>query len=241
MKVCNYEPVVFSNLSDFHLAENFVEPQQKHLPKLGQIIRKHNLENSIGVCLLHKHFNLFSDEILVRTFENNAFDISPKAISATRAMPYMWAFSKSVSFEETSLYPVEFLQVDASTEKFEEKVNLLYRHDSFREEFLKELDELNLREVFGLSLIPHELFNLGTDETLLENDTPGERNLKIKVAAIATIKSSKTTQTLWKFNNVKGESGMQCLSHCSGHCGNHCGGHCGVHCGVHCAGHCLHD
>jgi hypothetical protein len=226
MKLNQYQPRVYSNLPDFHIAENLSEDKKKLLPILGDVICKFNLEDNIGICLLHKHFNLKENEMLVRTFENNSFDIEPKSNYSAKVLPYMWAFSQSGLDKETALYPVEFIEKRSESTDFGLAVKEVQENEQFVEALKTALIQNELTNIFGISLIPHKLFDIKSDETLIENDVEGQKKLHISVVPSKTLLGQKTAQTLWKFNkNGFSDEKLDCIIHCGLHCGIHCGIH----------------
>jgi hypothetical protein len=225
-----YQSNIYSNLLDFHIAEEISKEKKQYLPNLGKIICEHNLENQIGICLLHKHFNLTPNEMLVRTFTDNSFEIEPKSNFSSRSLPYMWAFSETKTENKNALYPIEFIEKNSVTNSFESTISEFHVKEDFLHSIKNYLTDLKLTNIFGISLIPHGLFELNKNETLIENDVEGERKLRISVVPSKSIEKAKTAQTLWIFNQY-GESTKKI--DCTVHCGLHCSIHCGIHCGIH--------
>jgi len=70
------------------------------LKEIGDVLRRHNITDRFGVCLLHKHFDVADDEELIEETDAEA------RVSITRAQPIstqngrsietMWRFSSGI-------------------------------------------------------------------------------------------------------------------------------------------------
>lgn len=235
MKQFDYSPVVFANLHDFHIVNKLPTSIEDKLPLLGDVICEYNVEHVLGISLLHKHFNLYEDEILVRSFQNNELTITPKINGEQDVIPYMWCFSKRLSEENCALYPVEFLEPNNVSETHIETAQEVITNKTFLNNIWDILRKNNLQNLFGLSVIPNNLFTIGDDETLFETDNHAKRELKVIPTSIDHVQQTDSTQTLWTFTNKDQNTNLN--TYCGAHCGIHCGVHCSVHCGVHCGIH----
>ena len=239
MEVKMYSPHVFANLLEFETAKTRLEANEGALQPLGDVILEHHLENKVGVSLLHKHFNLREDEVLIRNFKDDTFEIRPESSVAHRALPYMWAFSRLRTGDDLSLYPVEFIGKNERTIEYRVIADSILENGAFLDEFSTRLVELGADDTFGLSLVPHGLFQIPAKHTLFETDDIPNRRLIITVEPVNEIRRTETTRTLFLFSRegVPSMEGIVCIVHCGAHCGVHCGVHCGIHCGVHCVIH----
>ena len=239
MNIYQFSPHVFANLPEFETSKAQLAKNETAIELLGEVIQAYNLGSKVGVSLLHKHFNLYEDELLVRNFERNTFQIKAESGVEDKSLPYMWTFSKLRSRDDLSVYPVEFIGKTDKTAQFVDISDLVMGNEAFLEDFSKQLKELNVENIFGLSLIPHGLFDIPPKHTLFERDDIPNRRLIISVEPLSKIESIKTTRTLFLFPTVDSPKlGIICALHCAAHCGVHCGLHCGLHCGAHCAVHC---
>ena len=215
MIINSYSADVFSRLSGFRDAEKLAEEKNEAIDKLGEVIVRHGMEDIVGICLLHKHFDLSNEEKLIRHVLKNKILISPKV--HIEAIPYMW------TFVEGEIFPVEFLEESSITSSFKLKVESLYQGSEFLLNFNKKLVELGVDNLFGLSLIPHSLFSFEENEELIETEDFTSRELLISVIKKDELKKIESTKTLWAFSKKK--EGLDCTVHCVVHC---------MHCAVHC-------
>jgi hypothetical protein len=66
MQVLDYDPNVFDSLPDFFVARDDLDRLQKRIASLGEIVCSHGLHDVLGIALLHKHFDIFHQERIVR-------------------------------------------------------------------------------------------------------------------------------------------------------------------------------
>ncbi|AWX21600.1 MULTISPECIES: hypothetical protein [Bacillus] len=217
----SYNSLAYANLHEFEVVREKSTKYNNKLEELGKIIKKHNLENVVGICLLHKHFNIYDEERLVRTFVDNKFKLKPEVVNESQLIPYMFAFTKISKNESLNMYPVEYLKINTDTESYRENLKQLMDNESFLNEFKNSLLENNLSQVFGLSFLPYKLFDLKEGEMLLEtedsdlrteNSVSDIRNLKIERVPNVERGEGITTKTLWDFSARTGE--MNCHHHC---------------------------
>ncbi len=233
MKVRNYSPLVFSNLLEFATARSMLDRNKERIGDLLNIIDKYDLHESIGVCLLHKHFNLLGDEILLRAATKNGFSVVVAPNTTKDAMPYVLAFSKENKDEENSLYPIEFISSGAGS--YVDDLDRVTRNEKFLSDFRDALERHKLTEVFGLSLIPHFILARDASEELSETTNTQERVLQIVVVKSNQVNRKDSTQTLWVTKrspsiNVTCEPNTDLIGTIDGHTRQCCMGHCeGTH------------
>lgn len=70
------------------------------LAEIGDVLRKHGLNERFGVCLLHKHFDVAEDEELVEETDEerrvSTLSVRPRGDSSN-AIETMWRFSTGPS------------------------------------------------------------------------------------------------------------------------------------------------
>jgi hypothetical protein len=200
-RLVGYDPDVFSRLSRFHAAKEFLEHQEKNIGKLGDVICAYGLERRIGVNLLHKHFDLTADEILVRDFKNNSALIAPvlHGNSDVSAIPYLWQLA--CGQHGSGFYPLEFGRYSAEHYKAAlEDFDTLSNETAFLAEISGLIRKLKISEVFGLAtLYSRRLVDCKAGETLLERTDEERRLLTLKPFKESRLRSLESTQTLWVF------------------------------------------
>lgn len=234
-----YSALVYSNLPDFELAKQFSEKRLVEVRPLLDVIRKHGMQQLVGVSLLHRHFAMYEDEILIRRFSENSFAIAPARASEVIAIPYVWAYSKKASSTAFELFPVEFIEQSEHTHKYAEQAEKVASFEEFLRDYFAVLRDRGTARFLGLALLPKHVFKLEGDVALIEDDAPSGRLLNVNVRPKSDLESAPTTQTLWAAGPSK-DLAQWCVIHCGIHppsaCQIHCGVHvpkCQIHCGIH--------
>ncbi|MBD2303175.1 glycerol-3-phosphate ABC transporter substrate-binding protein [Nostoc sp. FACHB-190] len=220
--LAEYSSEVFSKLRDFDTAKTKLLEVEKILPELGCIIRKYDLQEKIGICLLHKHFNIDETERLVENFQDGKFYSRPvKYNNELCLVPHTWKL-EILSNNVFNWYPLEF--------GYRNNLDLpIIDNLDFFVEMSLTLSTLNMEDTFGVTVLHRDFITLDRDEILIETSDDSQRVLIVSSVKKSIVDKDKDllTQTIWKFSSNNLEH------HCSGHC-HHCNQHC-----HHCYGCCL--
>ena len=91
---CAYSSETFMRLPHYDDAKLMVGSNvvEIGINELGKVIEGNGLEADVGVCLLHKHFDMSEGEILLEFSENGASKLSPvhRSDIHDEVLPYMW-------------------------------------------------------------------------------------------------------------------------------------------------------
>lgn len=134
-----YQPTTFNSLPHFNIAKKCVDNLSGAIEKLGGVIKKHNLSHA-GVALLHKHFDITHDEILVESEADTTSELSPSDIklhAEGSLTPYMWKVTEDGKFA-----PVEF--TCTVEEKIVNRIKEVQTSDQFLKEFIAMAKELKV-------------------------------------------------------------------------------------------------
>lgn len=103
VKIHSYDPKVYSSLLDFsEVAQAFRARKGKYFIRtVRELYLRHNVEECLGVGLVHRHFDLDADERLVQEGNKSAPWKTERANKA-HVVPSAWAFRHG------ALYPYEF-------------------------------------------------------------------------------------------------------------------------------------
>lgn len=195
-----YEPSFFHSLADFHDSRSELHRSRDTIAALGSIICKYGYQDVVGVTLLHKHFEIEDDEVIVRRFvaADHALMRPEKTIQALdQAVPYLWGYSLGGD-RPPGWYPLEFVEwPEARCAGFE----LLAYADAMLDEIAEELVAFGLHDLFGLAgLFSRSRFVLDDGLTLVETTDEAARRLDLKVVRKEVVATLDTTQTLWTFS-----------------------------------------
>lgn len=223
-EVRDYDARVFQRLNEFHLARDYLEDKRESLTELGDVICRHGLHQRVGVSLLHKHFEISENELVVREFDRNVSYIKPWNIDQLSSpVPYLW--KAQISEGRALYYPLEFcdypqhLQAAARSD-----LEIINGSLAFLTAFANTLADLGLIEIFGLaSLRSRDGIVLKQGDTLLETTDEERRTLTLRPARTLEVEALNTTQTLWIYAPRPSRvgaviGGATCSVHCAGHC-----------------------
>ncbi|MER3434672.1 MAG: hypothetical protein C4288_14920 [Leptolyngbya sp. ERB_1_1] len=151
--ITSYVPEVFDQLNSFHTAKSQLKESKAFLHQLGTVICRHNLQQKVGLALLHKHFDLVPNERLVEQTAHHTISITPvcNPDDATIA-PYLWKMATD-SVGEHSWFPLEFQDTLEATPDSLNTAETLEANQAFLQEMAVKLQELNLEDVFGISIL----------------------------------------------------------------------------------------
>ncbi|MBK6545758.1 MAG: hypothetical protein IPG12_10875 [Saprospiraceae bacterium] len=98
-------PILHNELCDIQEVALITEDDSNCLAELKEIIVKHGKENKFGISLLHKHFDLLENEMLVETINIKDRVLTTKPVYADEQrknslVQTVWCFSKDQSFSK---------------------------------------------------------------------------------------------------------------------------------------------
>lgn len=161
------------------------------------MICKHRFEDVIGINLLHKHYDIDDNEVVVRSFHGNKALMRPRLRSEIEqsVVPYLWAYiSNGLS---PGWYPVEY--VELSPERCGGLELLKYASPLLLELGAK-LCELGLQDLLGIAgLYSRDAFVVPQGYSLLETTNEPMRTLTLEPVPECHLRGLDTTQTLWIF------------------------------------------
>ena len=184
----------------------------------ASIFVKHGMEVNVGVAMLHKHFPLSADEILVEQPCDDKSFVRPVNLSETdvsKLLPYMFKVRETSS--GFVLVPLEFAPmelVDNAT------LVSLANNTAFINEFGKLIKDNGALNVVGLTVL-HRDHIARVDGSTVEFTDHGSRELLIVPSSKALDHEAKvgkhsfTTKTVWTFGSREGEDVCHHCVHCS--------------------------
>jgi hypothetical protein len=213
-----YDPAVFSNLNEFEISRQRLAEEETKIPHLGDVICRHNLHQQVGISLLHKHFEMSHDEMLVERFTGDrSFAVPLKRNEGICAVPYMWKAVRHLESESWIFYPLEFVECSD-----DESFKTVTQNEAFFADIAGALSSLGVADVFGVSLLHREAIRLAEGDTILETSNGRERRLNFQGVSKEKLSTElDLTRTLWAFNS---SDGYTCNRHDD--CGRHGCAHC---------------
>ena len=219
-----YDPLEFESLNDFDTSRRFLAMHADAIDGLGRVILDHGLENELGICLLHRHFKLAVDEILLEHASAGGSQIAPVSVSGVErdaVVPYMWRMMERDGGCEWT--PLEFVDRASLNEEVRRALDALPYHRAFLGDFAAALVAASVQGVFGLAMHHRQTIEFDrTQSVLLETESETERWMRIVPVDRSRCGSPEWTQTLWRFSPTGSELAAACTQHgCAGHCALH--------------------
>lgn len=152
----------FNRLSDPYSANQFLKARESSISELGNIILKHGLENDVGIRLLHKHYDLRGDEIVVATREPSKITIRPRKKMDCTVRPLIW------KLHESEWYPVEFVEEHEGWTALSEQTERIAKSPAFLRDLTQKVRELGLSNVLGITLLLNGMIAMPTSYNLYE-------------------------------------------------------------------------
>lgn len=217
----SYTPNVFSGLSDFCAARKYIEPSRQVLPTLGKIIRAHGLEESVGISLLHKHFEITPDERLVKTCYTRGSSMEPREARAD-FVPYSWKAGRDKESGRLCFFPTEFLADEKRNRASLQLAGRLQASKDFLSDIGTKLCELDMEDIFGVASLPGSDIEVGSGQILLEETDEVNRAITVTLVSDKVL-APGVEETLWTFGRPSNEveAALDCAGHCFGCCNSH--------------------
>jgi len=195
--------------------------------------RSPQVNERFGLSLLHKHFGLSEEEIIVRkvNVKRRIVDMSPKKNQNT-AIPYLW---KAAPGDRTrwQFFPLEFL---GSHQRKKLTSKTMGKLAPFFCDVAQALADLDLLDVFGIGTTNIRDIPISEHEMIIETTDEERRRLTVKPYLRSDVKMEELTETFWLFTPDEGSNDPEAALECKG---QHCNRHCNSHCRGHCTGHCI--
>ena len=245
LAVDGYDPGVFAGLPKFHEAKTLLKERYNHIGHIGHPFVKHQVQDSFGLNLLHKHFDMSNDELLYRSFNDTETVATMQPMSvmlAEDAVPYLWRATRAGG--TWRFVPLEFVR---RSDVVRGTPTNLDGQQEFLSDFADRLAEFGVVDLFGLATLNIFRIPIGHDDLLVETTDTVQRKLTVRAEPRADQPPEELTETLWTFT----PDDEELLGGGPGHVaaarepdmickGMHCNGHCKAHCIAHCQGHCKH-
>ncbi|MDH5670048.1 MAG: hypothetical protein OEY86_18775 [Nitrospira sp.] len=188
-----YSHEVFNDLDGPVQANNLLRDIPDAIHQLGEVIRKHGLENDLRIRLLHKHYSLDRDEIVVAKIEENQILIRPRKQKDCAARPTAWMFHKS------EWRPFEFMEEADGGSVLAEQTERIKQAPGFLREFSQKAQDMNLANVLGIALLLSGVIAMPTGYVWHENTDEASRTSTVELADKG-IRGPNIIDTYWAFS-----------------------------------------
>ena len=141
--LCAYDGNEFAALPPYQQAKFRVQSNvvKTAIDELGNVIFSHGLTSEVGVCLLHKHFDMSNDEILLERIFQNRSKLSPVSCETIQGevLAYMWKMKKDKTW-----VPLEFAY---STKPMQDAFEKIMKNEAFLHEIGETMMKLQVKVI----------------------------------------------------------------------------------------------
>lgn len=171
------------------------------LDPLLQVIAKHDLEELVGLRLLHNHNQISKDEIMLEREEVNR-DENCLTTKATRLSDVGEGFYPNSWALTDTLIPLEY----SSDPSIKEDSHRILTNQSFIKDFKNEVNRLGVDHLLGLYVLQRQFFekgkpNLELNYELVETTDVDRRANIITYKKSSEIEEGSLIDTVWAYQN----------------------------------------
>jgi len=218
MLAVDYNPAIYNSLMDVEDANKSMSvDKDDRLVRMRALMAKHNVSGIAAVQLLHRHFDLDSDERLAERVSYDPAQVISEAVDKScELLPHMWKVSKeNVDGKNTLIWrPCEWIRMDIVEKKDKTKTAQLQRARlstvqaqfdklSKSSEFLNQYAQLlvdeKLTEFCGLSLVTPDSLPFHEDYLPVESIDFKGRVLVVERKPRKKIDMKDVIETSWEF------------------------------------------
>jgi hypothetical protein len=188
----------------------------------GELICRHGLQDVFGIGLLHRHFELHSNERLIRNYTSSTYSIAiGRTCQEAAVAPYLWKINVSDD-SSVSYLPLEFCDL-SNLPHIEKLAHAHWAHATRKASFFHEFaillrDYEALDRVTLVALFQRDAFNLRPGQTLSEETHERNRIITLEVRDDVSQLMSDSVKTSWWFSpSSKTLNNATCASHCYSH------------------------
>jgi hypothetical protein len=200
-----YSQERFAALPTFHAAWNRYPDVADTVWALGSSILDYGMEETVGVTLLHKHFDIRKGEQVVREYSHGAATIEPQPISR-EVVGCIWALDEVGTYR-----PVEFCDGPGSLGAIPQ-LDILKNKREFLQKFADQLIVSDVINMFGLATLGGvQYINPREGESIVEKNI-GERKLRLERISTEALSRMESATTLWRFSRAPEAGAINCPS-----------------------------
>ncbi len=203
--------ISFNNLLDIDDVSPYSEEDVKVIAQLGKVLIAHNMHQRFGISLIHKHYDLKENEIVLETTsEQNAKEFSMSVASfdnQSDVLPSMWRFVAGNT-------KIEATQWMKCSDKMREQYSLMDEDLLVLLALRTSMMELGCMDRFGVSLL-HRVLPLANSEFLMEGTDVDNRSQIMELLPMAELDEGQSIETLW---SMSGDNTMHMSMGCRFYC-----------------------
>jgi hypothetical protein len=206
--VLDYDPTMFETLPSFEEAQHNLAQIEAKLPAIAQEISQYDSDGRIGLALLHRHFTIARNEILVERVipEERVTQGTPQLAGEVEVVPHL--FRATCSGRGFDWHPVEFVELAEASSDASATWAWFRANGDMLNAVAAALEEEGALDAIGLSLSHgREEIACEADEVMVEETDEATRTLTMRPRRLDDI-CGISTPTNWGV--VDGGVRMRC-------------------------------
>lgn len=218
--VSSYSPDNFNSLPNFNHAQENLDVLRDKLDIFGRALHKHGFSDDVGLALLHRHFDLAPDEILVESVIPSKSESigSPRVVDGSaRVLAHLFRAVFDPSSGDYVWYPTEFIDTRDDHSGLADRYVRFGAHTALLKDMADTLRAEGALDAIGLSLFHgREDVSCAEDEVLIESTDDAKRTLVMQTGKAAAV-GATSTPTLWRFDGERVLMACTCQKNANGH------------------------
>lgn len=205
----------YMELGTVESAEESAHGRLAEIDRLGEIILRHGYDKLLGVTLLHRHYDIEKNEVLLTEVVDGCLLSKPSTRFTGGIIERRWLWSPKVKDWMPYEYIAEAVMVDELPEIAKLRVD-----SSFWCELGQAIDSFGLASLFGLTLHDPRSREIPAEMALLEVNAAHTRRTIVCQVPSGSVGPIEAGVTVWNFFEVIGEKrpSGKCAHGNSQHC-----------------------
>jgi len=208
-----FSPLSYNNLMDVDRADAILwsrEGRQAFFDEVGALICAHDLEDHVGLGLLHSHNEVAAGHWMAERFEADTYE-SGALVMAHVEQGGSDHVPVALQVSEEGLIPMEHSSVDLARANYSA---LRAAGGEFVRSFCEVVSRHGFEDVVGLAVLRAEVLGPKEGEVYLECiDCDRVANV-LRIHPDVPEPGTQHIQTSWKFSKASDESETECLTKC---------------------------
>lgn len=180
-------------------AKQVARVSRAQIREFGNIICKHGLHETFGICLLHRHFDVDDSERLVHRHDRHLKQVlaTPSTAESSSTSACIWGVAPEAT--DQPWVELEYLDTSQFPSVFAEASQSLREQDRFLNDIGSALCGSGKARFFGLGVFHRDVVPIPPDCILAEFSNDEARTLTVRAASRAEIDPLQNTTTMWRF------------------------------------------
>jgi hypothetical protein len=196
-----YDYTIVNSLPEFDEAKDRIARRHDQLLELGDVICRYRLHEDVGLCLLHRHFDLADGERLVGVYDEDDYVVGVASRDDwTGVVPSVWRVEHAGA-DGWGYRPLEFADTAAGGARLGRRAARAMATPAFLADMALRLRDLELTDTVGIAVLDRLPGDLPPDATVYETSSHGRRtSTRSQIGKDSIPQGEEVTVTLWAFH-----------------------------------------